>query len=254
MNRQCKQDAGQEAAPSERRMVSKGSQDIRLDSQPHCQGCVGDVRWRTPLPIHPVVFPGVAFQEQVQVYVAGVASGGNAENPTFERVQLNWRVRCLILRRREMTDTKRDQFTESQAFATWVYFLLAGVLAFSEMTVWLSRGQKLILLTSLIWLLPALNLLCLRTRVTEAELIVTFGALFPLYRRRILRSEIASAKPITYRPIPDYGGWGIRGTGRNVALNARGNRGVRLTLQDGRIVLVGSQNAEALAAALKSPH
>ena len=147
-------------------------------------------------------------------------------------------------------DTKQDRFTETQAFAIWVYFLLGGIVAASELTVWASRGQKSILLVSLIWLLPVLNLLCLRTRVTDVELIVTFGALFPLYRRRIPRSEIASAEAVTYRPIPDYGGWGIRGIGRNVALNARGHHGVRLTLIDGRTVLIGSQKSEELAAAL----
>ena len=145
---------------------------------------------------------------------------------------------------------QRNQFTETQAFALWLYVLLGGIITFSELTAWQSRGQKSILLLSLIWSLPALNLLCLRTCVTKSELIVTFGALFPLYRRRIARVQIASSEAVTYRPLPDYGGWGIRGVGRNVALNARGNRGVRLTLRDGRTVLVGSQKADALADAL----
>ncbi len=149
-----------------------------------------------------------------------------------------------------MTDQK-NQFTETQAFAVWVYFLLGGLVAFSELAVWQSRGQKPLLLFVLIWPLIAMNLLCLRTRVTETGLIVTFGALFPLYRRRIAHTEIASAEAVTYRPLADYGGWGIRGVGRNVALNARGNCGVRLTLRDGRIVLVGSQMPDALANALK---
>lgn len=149
-----------------------------------------------------------------------------------------------------MTDTPRDIFTETQAFSLWVYFLLGGILAFSEMAVWLTRGQKPILLVSLAWLLPVLNLLCLRTRVTDTEILITFGVLFPLYRRRLARSEIASSKAVVYRPIPDYGGWGIRGMGRNVALNARGNRGVLLTLHDGRTLLIGSQKSESLAAAL----
>lgn len=46
----------------------------------------------------------------------------------------------------------------------------------------------------------------------------------------------------------------MRGWGENVALNARGDRGVRLMLTDGRRVLVGSQRAEELAAALAAPH
>ena len=70
---------------------------------------------------------------------------------------------------------------------------------------------------------------------------VTFGALLPLYRKRFKLQEIAAAQAATYSPITEYGGWGIRGWGRNTALNARGNRGVRLTLQNGSHVLIGSQ-------------
>ena len=95
-----------------------------------------------------------------------------------------------------------------------------------------------------------LNLLCLRTTVSDRDLVVTFGALFPLYRRRVSLVDIISALPVTYSPITEYGGWGIRGIPSNSALNARGNRGVRLTLRSGKRLLIGSQNAEALAAAL----
>ena len=96
-----------------------------------------------------------------------------------------------------------------------------------------------------------LNLLCQKTLVTDRDLIVTFGAVLPLYRKQIALPKIAEAKAVTYSPIADYGGWGIRGWGKNIALNARGNRGVRLTLQGGSHVLVGSQRPEELAQALK---
>ncbi len=56
---------------------------------------------------------------------------------------------------------------------------------------------------------------------------------------------------MTYRPIADYGFWGIRaGRDGERALIARGNRGVRLELTDGTRLLIGSQRPEALAAAL----
>ena len=62
---------------------------------------------------------------------------------------------------------------------------------------------------------------------------------------------IRSIEVVTYRPIADYGFWGIR-TGRDGerALIARGNRGVRLELADGTRLLIGSQRPEALAAAM----
>ena len=51
---------------------------------------------------------------------------------------------------------------------------------------------------------------------------------------------------MTYSPLAEYGGWGIKWGRSGLALNARGDRGVRLTLTDGRRVLVGSQRPEEL--------
>ncbi len=143
------------------------------------------------------------------------------------------------------------KFTETQWFAAWAYavlglttlFSLGSLSAVPRLPAWIGlyAGLSLTLVV---------NLLCLRTTVTSSDLIVAFGVLFPLYRKRITLADIASAEPVIYSPLAEYGGWGIRGWGRNIALNARGNRGVRLTLQDGRRVLVGSQRPDALAAAL----
>jgi hypothetical protein len=72
----------------------------------------------------------------------------------------------------------------------------------------------------------------------------------PLSHRVIPVSEIAGAAVRTYRPLRDYGGWGIRGFGANRAYNASGDRGVQLVLTDGNRVLIGSQQPEALEAAI----
>lgn len=71
-----------------------------------------------------------------------------------------------------------------------------------------------------------------------------------LTTRRIPTADIDSFRALTYRPLRDYGGWGVRGLGRRVAYNVKGNQGVELTLRDGRIVLIGSQEPQALALAL----
>ena len=163
-------------------------------------------------------------------------------------------VSCVFL---SMKDTQPIRFQETQAFTTWVYGLLALIMIPAIAALVASAAKA----PSLRWLVPTdiaalvlvFNLLCLRTEVTETQLILTFGALFPLYKRRILLGDIASAVSDTYEPIPEYGGWGIRGFGKNSALNARGNHGVRLTLCDGRRVLIGSQRADDLAAALTAP-
>ena len=140
----------------------------------------------------------------------------------------------------------KTQFEEIQAFALWVYLVMAVGLALSFETV---ITQPLLFTPLVVVLLLAANLLCERTTVDD-EVVVSFGWLFPLYRRRIRLTEVASAEAVTYSALIEYGGWGIRGMGKNVALNARGNRGVRLHLQNGNRVLIGSQRPEELAAAI----
>ena len=143
------------------------------------------------------------------------------------------------------------KFTETQAFPLSAYGVLGITSGISLYAVQCIPGRIgwgfywFVLPLALAW-----NLLFQRTTVTETELTVTFGAFLPLYRRRIPLTKIESAEAVTYAPIAEYGGWGIRGWGANTALNARGNRGVRLTLRDGRRVLVGSQRPDALANAV----
>jgi hypothetical protein len=75
----------------------------------------------------------------------------------------------------------------------------------------------------------------------------------PLRRRRIPLTAVRSCEARTYRPVREYGGWGVRrGWKGGWAFNVRGNRGVQLGLEDGSSILVGSQRAEELAAAIQS--
>lgn len=136
------------------------------------------------------------------------------------------------------------KFTEMQTFPVFAY----GVLSVSAVAVIASGLAWPVLALGL-----AFNLLCQRTAVTDRELTVSFGALFPLYHRRLALADIASIEAVTYSPLGEYGGWGIKWGLGGMALNARGSRGVRLTLRDGKRILIGSQWPEALAAALIAP-
>jgi hypothetical protein len=63
-------------------------------------------------------------------------------------------------------------------------------------------------------------------------------------------SDIETAEARTYRPLLEYGGWGIRYGLKGKAYNASGKRGVQLRLKNGKRILLGSQDADALAAAI----
>lgn len=43
-----------------------------------------------------------------------------------------------------------------------------------------------------------------------------------------------------YKPIREYGGWGIRGLGSNRALNMKGNMGIQIEFIDGKRLLIGT--------------
>jgi hypothetical protein len=96
-------------------------------------------------------------------------------------------------------------------------------------------------------LMLAVSLLQMTTEVTPTEIRVWFGWI-PVYRRVFSVSGIRRCAVVQYRPIVDYGGWGIRsGRDGERVLNARGDRGVRLELTDGSRLLIGSQRPEELA-------
>jgi hypothetical protein len=116
-------------------------------------------------------------------------------------------------------------FEESQWFSPWMYVVVSAVF--------------LILL--------AVLTLHQTTRVGSDGVTVRYGF---LYAARIPFAEIARAEAIAYRPIRDYGGWGIRGFGNRRALNARGNLGVLITRSNGSTILIGSQKPRDLLAAL----
>jgi hypothetical protein len=96
-------------------------------------------------------------------------------------------------------------------------------------------------------LLAALLTVRLTTTVTPDALSVRYGF---LYKTRVPLSEITLAEAVEYAPVREYGGWGIRGSRRRRALNARGNQGVLVMRSDGSTLLVGSQRPRELLEAL----
>jgi len=84
--------------------------------------------------------------------------------------------------------------------------------------------------------------ICLKliTRVTRQGISVQF---LPLHRRPIVISfsEISECSIRTYRPISEYGGWGIKYGKGGLAYNVSGNQGLQLVLADGRKILIGTQ-------------
>lgn len=92
----------------------------------------------------------------------------------------------------------------------------------------------------------------LLTDVTSTELRAQLKP-FHLRPRVFPLHEIESAEARRYSPIAEYGGWGLRmgwRAGSGWAYNVSGDEGVQLTFRDGKKLLIGSQRASELAAAI----
>jgi len=86
------------------------------------------------------------------------------------------------------------------------------------------------------------------TEVLPNELSVAMRGLWRSYR--ISLAAVQSVHAVTFDPISDWGGYGVRSTARGKAFIAGGNKAVELALKKGGVVLVGSQRPEELAQAL----
>ena len=62
--------------------------------------------------------------------------------------------------------------------------------------------------------------------------------------QKIGYDELDTFEVTTYRPIRDYGGWGVRYGSKGKAYNVSGNRGVLLTFKNGKRLLIGSQRSD----------
>jgi hypothetical protein len=158
-----------------------------------------------------------------------------------------------------MKHTSYNRFHEEQGFRQWWIWLLIGFVAALQ---WWGSVQQIVLgqpwgnkpasdwMMVLLWLLVGIGMpafflyMRLIVTVTDESIDIHYR---PLTRRVIPMAEITHAEARTYSPLREYGGWGIRGLGGRRAYNVSGDRGVELTLTDGRKVLIGSQRADDFA-------
>lgn len=109
-----------------------------------------------------------------------------------------------------------------------------------------SRLPAVLIIVGVLWLMYVARL---ETEVRSEGLFVRFFP-FHLSYKRIALEDVERIEARTYRPLLQYGGWGIRYTWRGKAYNVSGNRGVRIDYASGRHLLIGSQRAEELATAI----
>lgn len=141
-------------------------------------------------------------------------------------------------------------YREEQRFAGWTYVLVAVAALAAPVVMWKQGlhgegyGAFIALVATVLFFLLRLEI-----EVRTSGVYVRF---FPFPWKRIDLSHCVRIRSVTYRPLAEYGGWGVRHVLGGRAYSARGDRGVRLDFADGRHTLLGSQHPEALAEAISS--
>ena len=79
------------------------------------------------------------------------------------------------------------------------------------------------------------------------------NAIFPFHFKKhlIKLDEIEKIEALQYKPLGDYGGWGIRYGFKGKAYNVSGNKRVKVHLKNKKNILFGSQKHNELAQTLK---
>ena len=71
-------------------------------------------------------------------------------------------------------------------------------------------------------------------------------------RKTVTYDTIENVEAVTYRPLREFGWWGVRGFGKKQAWTAQGNRALVLHRVDGTQLYLGSAEPERLAERLRS--
>ena len=167
---------------------------------------------------------------------------------------------------------ERVLFTEEQRFTQkWLWVLLIGATLISIVPTiigiysqeilkkpWGNNPAEtgilyLILLFELV-IMGGIILLIYKIRLKVEIKTESLWFSFPPLARKwkcIKKEEIARFETRTYRPVAEYGGWGIKGSNKNKAYNISGNVGLQLYLKNGRKILFGTQEGPAMEYAMR---
>jgi hypothetical protein len=155
-------------------------------------------------------------------------------------------------------------FSEQQRFKQiWLWALILGitVLFLSGLVSQVYFGHKFgsnpmsnttLIIVTISTFFPALLLICMRldTEIRSDGIYVRF---FPLQMHFSFYSwdNFNQCFVREYSPIGEFGGWGIRGIGKNKALNISGNKGIQLVMKDGSKLLIGTNKIDEAIIILK---
>ncbi len=157
-----------------------------------------------------------------------------------------------------LKDNSEVLFTEEQQFRQkWIRCIAVGIPLLIVMIIALNvfkhqNGSNsdlfISLLAAIIIVLLVGYLLWITTLKTVIDMEGLTYRFVPFHRspRHIAWDQVSSAVVRQYRPIVEYGGWGLRWGFSGLAYNVSGNMGLQLVLKNSRRVLIGTQKPNEL--------
>jgi hypothetical protein len=179
-------------------------------------------------------------------------------------------LRELILQiRRKQMNQENGQipvYREVQKFEQfWIWLIVLGIAAL----MWYAAVQQLLMhrpfgdrpmpdiMMIIFWLVFGIGLptLFIYARlITEVRIDGIYLRFIPFQGKfqKIAFEELKGFEAREYRPIMEYGGWGIRFGSKGKAYIVSGNRGVQLEFTNGKRLLIGSQRADEFRQAIET--
>ncbi|MEE4257751.1 MAG: DUF6141 family protein [Bacteroidales bacterium] len=159
----------------------------------------------------------------------------------------------------------RAYFNETQKFRQWWIWLiiLLTVVSWGYALISSLQAEKpdkatddlVLMLTSIIPVMLILLILVLRlvTRIRKEGIYIQFKPL-QVREKFIPKEQIKSFEVRKYKPLAEYGGWGIRAGLRKYgkAYNVSGNMGLQLYLENGKKLLIGTQKPQEIQKAMEA--
>lgn len=150
------------------------------------------------------------------------------------------------------------EFTEKQKFTQWWIWLILILVtigctygAIQQLVFKIPFGTKpasdevlLVLCMVPLIMLIIFRLFCLETKINADGVFYRFKPIH-FKDKKIEWSEIEKIYTREYKPIKEYGGWGIKGSWkRGKAYNVSGNQGIQIELKNGKKILIGTQKSQ----------
>ena len=123
----------------------------------------------------------------------------------------------------------------------WLWLLLISINIFFLYNIISSLNFEIIDFLSILILLSVTYFfytIKLMYSISENSIIINFA---PFYEKNIQINDIVEVSIIKYRPLKDYGGWGIRIKNNITAYTIGGNTGILILLKNKEQILIGSK-------------